>query len=189
MRTGYISPQFHVVFDETFETVASDGTIDLTENWIDLFLNSRESFLDGFDPEVDGELPTLDSEWQAPDGSRKQDELAAQSPPKPVDPQLPSQQPSPKSEGSHDSGKQEEPDRRARSKGVCFTIMKKLEKVPQGEDAINNTFILEMSESQHNEGIDDFLSKVLGGRHHLLGHHNQIHKTGVVAGRRKRRQL
>ena len=64
-RTGYISPQFHVVYDETFDTVAADGTIDLSEAWIDLFLNSREVYLDGFDPAVDGELPVLDEDWKS----------------------------------------------------------------------------------------------------------------------------
>eukprot|EP00977_Amphora_coffeiformis_P019172 scaffold6982_cov86-Amphora_coffeaeformis.AAC.2 len=36
-RTGYISPQFHVVYDEQFTTVTSDSSIDLQEHWIDLF--------------------------------------------------------------------------------------------------------------------------------------------------------
>ena len=30
-RTGYVSPQFHVVYDETFDTVASEGSINLSE--------------------------------------------------------------------------------------------------------------------------------------------------------------
>ena len=33
IRTGYISPQYHVVYDEKFETVSSKRAIDLTETW------------------------------------------------------------------------------------------------------------------------------------------------------------
>ena len=66
-RTGYISPQFHVVYDEDFTTVASENTIDLHEHWIDLFLNSRESYLDSHDESVDGPLPELDPEFRPPD--------------------------------------------------------------------------------------------------------------------------
>ena len=65
VRTGYISPQFHVVYDETFDTVASDGSIDLSEKWIDLFINSREVYLDGYDPSYDGELPPLHDDWKS----------------------------------------------------------------------------------------------------------------------------
>ena len=35
-RTGYISPQYHVVHNKKFETVASNCSIDLSETWIDL---------------------------------------------------------------------------------------------------------------------------------------------------------
>ena len=63
LKTGYISPQFHVVFDEHFDTVATEMSIDLSETWIDLFLNSREIYLDGWDEDSDGPLPALDDSW------------------------------------------------------------------------------------------------------------------------------
>jgi hypothetical protein len=63
IRTGHISPQFHVVFDEDFTTVASENTLDLTETWIELFLNSREHYLDGHDVSVDGPLPEVDPDF------------------------------------------------------------------------------------------------------------------------------
>lgn len=66
IRTGYISPQFHVVYDELFTTVASDHSLDLDEHWIELFLNSREAYLDSHDESVDGPLPALDPDFQPP---------------------------------------------------------------------------------------------------------------------------
>ena len=63
IRTGYISPQFHIVYDEAFETVTSEMSIDLEETWIDLFLNARDTYLDSHDESVDGPLPELGSEW------------------------------------------------------------------------------------------------------------------------------
>ena len=66
IRTGHISPQFHVVFDEDFTTVTSESTLDLTETWIELFLNSREHFLDGHDENVNGPLPDLDPDFAPP---------------------------------------------------------------------------------------------------------------------------
>lgn len=62
-RTGYISPQFHIVYDETYSTVASDNTIDLSEQWIDLFLNGRDHYLDSHDETADGPLPALDPDF------------------------------------------------------------------------------------------------------------------------------
>ena len=58
IRTGYISPQFHVVYDEKFETVTTDMSIDLSETWIDLWKNSRDFYLDAWDTDIDGPLPT-----------------------------------------------------------------------------------------------------------------------------------
>jgi len=75
IRTGYISPQFHVVYDEDFTTVTSDNSIDLTEHWIDLFLNSRESYLDSYDPSVDGNLPELHLDYEPPPNHLHQGEL------------------------------------------------------------------------------------------------------------------
>ena len=63
LNTGYISPQFHIVFDELFDTVASEQTMDLSETWIDLFLNSRETYLEGWDESAEGPLPEIGSEW------------------------------------------------------------------------------------------------------------------------------
>ena len=47
LQTGYISPQFHVVFDELFTTVHSVDEDDQT--WIELFLTAREYY--GLDEE------------------------------------------------------------------------------------------------------------------------------------------
>ena len=67
-RTGKISPQFHVIFDDKFETVASlpqDG--DLGKQWLRLFKLGREFYLD---EELDkhsnlktSNLPGLNDEW------------------------------------------------------------------------------------------------------------------------------
>ena len=47
-KTGLISPQFHVVFDDNFSTVPHlrAGTVPL--NWAELVQNSREKNFDGF---------------------------------------------------------------------------------------------------------------------------------------------
>ena len=85
MNTGYISPQFHIVFDELFDTVASEVTIDLSETWIDLFLNSRETYLEGWDESADGPLPEIGSEW-LPDTEKP---LTAEEAPLPQQPPTP----------------------------------------------------------------------------------------------------
>jgi hypothetical protein len=64
-KTGHISPQFHIVFDEAFDTVTSERTLDLSETWIELFLNSRDDFLEGHDESADGPLPPLDDTWKS----------------------------------------------------------------------------------------------------------------------------
>jgi len=64
LRTGYTSPQFHVVYDERFETVTSDMMVDLSETWIDLWKNSRDFYLPEWDINVDGPYPALDPEFQ-----------------------------------------------------------------------------------------------------------------------------
>ena len=74
VRTGYISPQFHVVYDEDFTTVASDNTLDLSEQWIELFLNSREHYLESHDESADGPLPELDIDYRPDDEQSKQGE-------------------------------------------------------------------------------------------------------------------
>ena len=78
LTTNRISPQFHVVFDERFQTVTSEMMIDLEETWIDLFKGSREYFLEDFDVKVDGPLPTLDDEWKDPDDDDEVPDLAPQ---------------------------------------------------------------------------------------------------------------
>ena len=65
VRTGYVSPQFHVVFDERFETVASEHTLDLSETWFDLWQHARESYLDEWDITVDGPFPTTNTEYES----------------------------------------------------------------------------------------------------------------------------
>jgi len=63
-QTGHISPQFHIVYDERFETVTSDRVIDLSETWIDLWQHSREFYLEAWDPVVDGPYPELDDDFK-----------------------------------------------------------------------------------------------------------------------------
>ena len=58
IRTGYISPQFHVVYDEKFETVMTNMLIDLSETWINLEKDSHNFYLDSWDRDVNGPLPT-----------------------------------------------------------------------------------------------------------------------------------
>ena len=61
LKTGHISPQFHVVYDERFETVTTNMSIDLAETWIDLWKNSRDFYLDSWDEELDGKMPKTDA--------------------------------------------------------------------------------------------------------------------------------
>ena len=90
IRTGAITPQFHVVYDERFETVTTDMSLDLSETWIDLWQGSREFYLDDWDPTLDGPLPELDPEFKT--DSEPQDDSSSSS-----------------SSSSDDSGKQGEP--------------------------------------------------------------------------------
>ena len=64
LRTGNISPQYHVVYDERFETVTADMMVDLSETWIDLWKNSRDFYLPEWDINVDGPFPALDANFQ-----------------------------------------------------------------------------------------------------------------------------
>jgi hypothetical protein len=64
--TGSITPQYHVVLDEKFTTVASDRDIDMTEQYERLFQTSRERYLADHDLERDGPLPPLHDEWCDP---------------------------------------------------------------------------------------------------------------------------
>ena len=69
LRTGRVTPQFHVVFDELFHTVTTEMEIDLEETWIDLYLDSTDYYIQNHDPETDPPIPPLDEEWE----SQKQD--------------------------------------------------------------------------------------------------------------------
>ena len=62
IRTGYVTPQFHCVYDEWFTTVASDH--ELTEDdpiWTSLFLNSRDNYFQ--DDDMDDHMPDLHPSW------------------------------------------------------------------------------------------------------------------------------
>ena len=62
LTTGYVSPQFHVVYDELFGTVfARDGPFD-PDVWNNLFLNHR-----GYVPDEDDVAPELADEWLTQD--------------------------------------------------------------------------------------------------------------------------
>ena len=47
-KTGLVSLQFHLVFDENFETVPHLRAGTVPENWADLVTNSREKSTEGF---------------------------------------------------------------------------------------------------------------------------------------------
>ena len=47
-KTGLVSPQFHLVFDDNFETVAHLRSGTVPENWADLVTNSRKKSKEGF---------------------------------------------------------------------------------------------------------------------------------------------
>ena len=48
MHTGYVSPQYHVVFDSKFETVFNNGksSAELDKICAELFVSSRECFVE-----------------------------------------------------------------------------------------------------------------------------------------------
>ena len=47
-KTGLVSPQFYLVFDNNFETVPHLCPGTFPENWADLVTNSREKSTEGF---------------------------------------------------------------------------------------------------------------------------------------------
>ncbi|GKY92332.1 hypothetical protein MPSEU_000204300 [Mayamaea pseudoterrestris] len=53
MVTQHVSPQFHVVYDELFQTVANPGFDDADPLWIRLFRSNRELYLDMEELEAD----------------------------------------------------------------------------------------------------------------------------------------
>ena len=62
LRTGRISPQFHVIFDDEFETVSSDTDMQPLV-WEDLLTtNSFRSDLDNSEP-----VPRIIREWIDPE--------------------------------------------------------------------------------------------------------------------------
>ena len=69
VKTGKISPQYHVVFDDKFETVHSrDDTAPLDKQWERIFKLGREVYCDVvYDSQgrvVESQLPDLGVEWQ-----------------------------------------------------------------------------------------------------------------------------
>ena len=65
-RTGYVSLQFHVVFDDAFSTVPSLYSVEEHDRWFEqLFESSREQFLDPTDVEAGMEM--LEDQWLSPD--------------------------------------------------------------------------------------------------------------------------
>ena len=61
-RTGHVSPQFHIIFDDLFTTVPSMNKNQLPPNWADLVENSRESVTDErFDLAKTWLFPSADS--------------------------------------------------------------------------------------------------------------------------------
>ena len=68
LHTGYVSPQYHVVFDDKFETVFSDGksSAELDAICAKLFVSGRESYVED-EYDEDGILiyrpPSLDEVW------------------------------------------------------------------------------------------------------------------------------
>jgi hypothetical protein len=68
LHTGYVSPQYHVVFDDRFETVVSDGKTseELDKICKELFVNSRDCYAEE-EYDEDGMLiyepPPLDEVW------------------------------------------------------------------------------------------------------------------------------
>ena len=68
LHTGYVSPQYHMVFDDNFETVFHDGKSDEEFQTIcnDLFVNSRDCYMEE-EYNDDGVLiytpPPLDEFW------------------------------------------------------------------------------------------------------------------------------
>ena len=80
VHTGKISPQYHVIFDDTFETVTSkppSGHLD--KQWERLFKLDREFYLD-VEYNEDGtlktsHLPPLDQDWLDPTAAMEHDQI------------------------------------------------------------------------------------------------------------------
>ena len=64
LQTGNVCPQFHVVFDELFQTMPSNQNVNFHETWINPWKDSREFCLDGWDEQLEGPLPLLHPDFQ-----------------------------------------------------------------------------------------------------------------------------
>ena len=64
LNTGAISPQFHVVYDEKFQTVASEQSVDLQETFTHLFKTNRVNELE--DTPVE-DRPEIHDDWLTAD--------------------------------------------------------------------------------------------------------------------------
>ena len=47
-KSGLVSPQFHLVFDDNFETVPHLWAGNVPENWAELVASSKEKSIEGF---------------------------------------------------------------------------------------------------------------------------------------------
>eukprot|EP00956_Cyclotella_meneghiniana_P016664 scaffold26464_cov80-Cyclotella_meneghiniana.AAC.2 len=68
--TGYVSPQYHVIFDDKFASVASSQSSidDLHITWSELFRTSRDFYLDPEEVESGDVIPPqLSADWNHPD--------------------------------------------------------------------------------------------------------------------------
>jgi hypothetical protein len=63
--TGYVSPQYHVVYDKTFTTVTSSQSLDCEEYWNDLYLHHRDHYVENFYNMQD--IPPLHESWLTPE--------------------------------------------------------------------------------------------------------------------------
>ena len=77
LRTGYIAPQFHVVYDDLYQTVSNEALIegDLLPfdqiEWENLFRDQRERYIDA--QEDLENVPDLDIDWLDQDELDRQD--------------------------------------------------------------------------------------------------------------------
>ena len=68
LQTGFVSPQFHVVYDDFFHTIPHDGhNLEETPDiWNELLQTSTERYTPDWD-EADFEVPALDIAWLSPE--------------------------------------------------------------------------------------------------------------------------
>ena len=80
IRTGKISPQYHVIFDDKFETVSSLESIDqVNARWKDLFKLNREFYLDEeYDSQgnvITSHYPSLEKDWLDPEDALSDEQV------------------------------------------------------------------------------------------------------------------